>query len=497
MNKKAVVVYLDDTEKCIEEFSWLYKTWMLWEIYSEFDLVVYHNPSVLNKIPKHDKIVKKQLTPLNETDEFWKEYPYVNSFSMFLDTKEQEWISSKYDFILKTDCDVFLTKYILGKSPERLMVGRGAYMRPESSKEILSNIKRVQKKLKLNNFDLNHIGASIFGKTSYVIQVINLQFSITKHLLTEEWKESPGTWPGWNKGVASMYGIHMAVNNYFNNQNAILYSLDEISWERIICSDVIHIHAWHTKDDFSKHKWFNKEYKKPKFTSIPKKVSEYCLLIASHSLEELINIKECEPDKFSVILPTNWKSKKTKELILSLNDSTYVSEILLIDNDYENTNENLIRLPKVKYHKKNNIPDWEYGVKSSKNELISICKDNINFNVNEVFGWILKNEKGLGCVGIHPESFKSDRESIQVIKNDYHKDTWNSLIFFKKSGWSPIPKNINYNEFDIWITKTNTPYYSLKTKTKMEIDNGTYSNSRGFNNLINDDMKVWTDSIKE
>ena len=115
MNKKAIVVYLDDTKRCLEEFSWLYKTWVLWEIYSEYDLVVYHNPSIKEGIPKHDKIILRGMEPLNKTEEFWEKYPFVNSFSMFLKTEESDFIKSKYDFVLKTECDVFLTKYILGK----------------------------------------------------------------------------------------------------------------------------------------------------------------------------------------------------------------------------------------------------------------------------------------------------------------------------------------------------------------------------------------------
>lgn len=298
MNKKAIVVYLDNNPKCVEEFSWLYKTWILWEIYSEFDLVVYHNPEVSEKIPQHKNIIKREMLPLNETDDFWRSYPFVNSFAMFINKVEKEWISKTYQYILKTDCDVFLTKHILGKEPDKIMIGRGGYLRSENSDEILDNLKRIQQNLNLKNANLNHVGSSLFGKTSIITILVNSQFLITKYLLASEWKESIGEWPSWCRGVASMYGIHLSVNNHLNNQNVYPYSLDDLCWNNRICSNVIHIHAWHGNDDFSKHKWFRGEYKKPTFSEIPIISKDYCLLVASHSVEELLKLKN--PKELSI-----------------------------------------------------------------------------------------------------------------------------------------------------------------------------------------------------
>ena len=138
MNTKAIVVYVDDTERCLEEFTWLYKSWRLWKLDDEFDIVAYCNPTAVDKISRHKNIIVKPKESLKLTDPFWKEYGFVNSFAMFNDQKDIDWIKEKYTHIMKTDCDVFLTKHLVGHAPKRLMIGQGGYINPpiESAIEV-------------------------------------------------------------------------------------------------------------------------------------------------------------------------------------------------------------------------------------------------------------------------------------------------------------------------------------------------------------------------
>ena len=66
INNKAIIVYVDDTERCLEEFTWLYKSWRMWKHDSEFDLVVYCNPTAVSKIPVHENLLIKPKEPLME-----------------------------------------------------------------------------------------------------------------------------------------------------------------------------------------------------------------------------------------------------------------------------------------------------------------------------------------------------------------------------------------------------------------------------------------------
>jgi len=288
--RKAIVVYVDDKKNNLEEFSWLYKTWLLWNLDEEYDIVAYSNPEAIEKLPKHPSLIIKSLNPLNVKDSVWEYYGFVNSFAMFNNNEECIWIENNYTHILKTDCDVFLTKNLLGLSPEKILIGEGDYM-GQKTDEILTNLLRVKEKLGLNYNDLNHIGASVFGPTKYISQLIKHHYTLTEYILKTEFKENIGAWPGWYKGVASMYAIHLAVNDMFSRQHVKLYTLDEKCWGNEITKDVYHIHAWHSNIDFSKHKWFRGEYEKYVCDKIPTKAKDYCLWVVSNTLDELIEIK--------------------------------------------------------------------------------------------------------------------------------------------------------------------------------------------------------------
>jgi len=289
MNTKAIIVYLDDNKKCLEEYSWLYKTWKMWNIDSEFDLVVYHNPEIKDTLPIHENIVYKPLAPLHKTEEFWSKYPFVNSFAMFNNEAEVEWIKQKYSYIMKTDCDVFLTRHLLGHSPTRVMIGLGDYY--DDNGEVLSNLNRIAEKLKIKQNNIHNVGASIFGETTVVVPAIKSHFTVTKYVLQTEWKKDIGKWPGWYKGVASMYAFELVINAMFNNQHVALYALDEKCWARNkIDKSTLHIHAWHSFEYFSKHDWFKGKYEKFNSDVVPDNAAQYCHWIASNDLETLQSI---------------------------------------------------------------------------------------------------------------------------------------------------------------------------------------------------------------
>jgi hypothetical protein len=295
MNTKAIVVYLDDTLRCIEEFSWLYKTWKMWDLDTEYDLVVYHNPSCSDKIPNEPCIISKPLEPLHKKDSFWSDYPFVNSFAMFNDKAELNWVRERYTHILKTDCDVFLTQHFAGHTPQRILIGQGGYMPHEEEKAaiVFRNLERIRKKLKLNYSHLTHIGASLFGETKSVSHAIAEQFVITDSLLKTEWRENVGSWPGWFKGVASMYAIDLVVNHIFSHQHVSLCTLDEKCWKITkLNKNTLHIHAWHSAEYFSKHAWFKGEYKPLVLDKIPTNAAEYCHWVASNDLKTLKDVIE-------------------------------------------------------------------------------------------------------------------------------------------------------------------------------------------------------------
>lgn len=291
-NKKAIVVYVDNSPRIIEEFSWLYKSWYINNLYNEYDILVYSTKETFERLSLSFNLIKhREMKPYYETDKFWENYKFVNSFSMFNNKEEVDFITNEYDFVLKTDCDVFLTKNLLGLEPEKIHIGFGGYM-VYNSPEVVENLLKVKTDLNLNYSDLNHIGASIYGKSNIVCNIVNLHLKLTEIILKKYFRNNQGNWPGWYIGVSSMYGIHLAVNHYVKSRNIKLNSLDELCDDSLITNNTYHIHAWHYDGYFSKHRWFEGKYNKLIIDKYPIKMNEYCHWIASNELEELLKIKK-------------------------------------------------------------------------------------------------------------------------------------------------------------------------------------------------------------
>jgi FkbM family methyltransferase len=288
MNKKAIVVYLDNSSKMEIEFSWLYKTWKLYSLEDEFDLVVYYNPDAKNIVIKFDGIKSYEMPYIRMANE----YKFLNSHYFCL----EPWCEplKKYEYLLKTDCDVFLTENIKGFTPGKFMVGEGCYYYGNVEKKI-EYTKKISKDLGLHYNHMSYIGASFFGKTNHVLFVTKNQAIITEKILDNYSKTEEFTDVGFHRGISSMIAAEIIINHAFSNQHVTLYGLDSKCWKTTkIGSDVLHIHAWHTDQVWSKHAFFKSEYDNwiIEDQNAFENSSNYCQWIAKMDYEKLSELKE-------------------------------------------------------------------------------------------------------------------------------------------------------------------------------------------------------------
>jgi hypothetical protein len=198
-------------------------------------------------------------------------------------------------------------------------------------------------------------------------------------------------------------------------------------------------------------------------------------------------------DKFSVVIPTMWAPETFLELLISLNNSSLVDEIIIIDNQPNKRPE--FNLDKVKLVTKGeNIyvnPAWNWGVELAKNNLISICNDDILFNVDETFQFVLDNHHKLGCFGVHRDSYNND--GIDTLHENLYIQAsgWGCLMFCKKENWIDIPNSLKIGYGDDWILKTNKPHWSYRTKNKIFNKMSTTSKRAEFNKNVTNDIKIW------
>lgn len=504
---KAIVVYVDNSKNSDIEFSWVYKTWRLWSLDNEYDLVVYSHPDVLNKLKVFNgiKLIESPTIRLGDI------YGYLNKFYIFNEGCDKEIL--KYQYILKCDSSSFLTENLKKWTPSKFTLGEGNWVNDELKSDF---IKWLASEIKLNKGNITSIGESFYGKTSDVIAVTKGIVSISEIILTKYLNSEEFLKSGFNQYDVLSISTNIFINHAFSNQHINLYQLDSKSWTTTkIGTNVLQILPDSGDMSWSKKLFFEGAYNTSNISLRYSFINSanYCNWISKLSLEDiefyrseylknnlevdwgLFEVKSniTSNDKFSVIIPTMWAADTFLELLIRLNNCSLIDEIILIDNLPSKKPE--FNLDKVKLVSKGeNIyvnPAWNWGVELAKNNLISICNDDILFNVDEVFQFVLDNHQKLGCFGVHKDSYSGDDLDL-LTENLYIPGSgWGCLMFCKKENWIDIPNSLKIGYGDDWILKTNKPQWSYRTKSKIFTKMSTTSKKSEFNKNVSNDIKIW------
>ena len=208
-------------------------------------------------------------------------------------------------------------------------------------------------------------------------------------------------------------------------------------------------------------------------------------------------------DKYSVIIPTLWKSKRTDKLLKDLENCEYVDEIIVIDNTsiYE-TDRTIGKIRMVS--KGENIyvnPAWNWGIKLAKNQCIALCNDDINFDPN-IFGVI--DESILTYVGIigmgegnYKDEIDKERGSyIDIWEPGVNDWGWGCLILLKKSHWLPIPNEIKIWYGDNIIKDVNSVSKGVLRNFKIETEMSTTSDETEWDEVKKKDYENFINYLR-
>lgn len=199
--------------------------------------------------------------------------------------------------------------------------------------------------------------------------------------------------------------------------------------------------------------------------------------------------------KYSVIIPTLWKSDRTNKLISDLRECMYVDEIIVIDNAAP-IGMNLFVEPKMRLISEGeNIyvnPAWNLGIEIAKNDLVALVNDDINFDTN-VFGVI--DEKILdtfGIVGMGEENYKEQMDEtkgpyLDIWKPGINDWGWGCFIMLNKKDWIDIPDNIKIWYGDNFIKDVNPAPKSCLRNFKVETEMSTTSDGDEWNDRKKED----------
>jgi len=206
---------------------------------------------------------------------------------------------------------------------------------------------------------------------------------------------------------------------------------------------------------------------------------------------------------FSVIIPTMWRSNKTSKLLKDLYESKYVHEIIIIDNDVVAKNVDLDQYSdKIRYYPQTeNIyvnPAWNLGVSLANNDLLCICNDDINFDVNDYIQFILPHISELGIFGANIRPFfkvtknlLNKINNIKIINAALSTQGFGMLMFMNKKNWINIPSSLKIWFGDDWLTRNHENIYSVNLVKTIDADKHTTASSPELKEILKLDRIEW------
>ncbi|MGL4344233.1 MAG: DUF7164 domain-containing protein [Cellulosilyticaceae bacterium] len=273
--KRAVVIFIENKPHLITEMRALAHSLDLL-MCLDTDLVVFGPKQALLRVP--NQCIKLDA-PIISNRPSWKNYHYINSLAC-LDEPSAKMLD-QYDFILRSDADTFLTPAWNDFYPDGYMTGKGGYVSDDFTKEKLTQIATT---LGLRHKGIFNIGSTHYGDTKLVREVCKLSVEIAAYILKNEFLTNEGQWPGWFRGVTSMYATEIAVNHLVDNLVIDANKLDFRSDSHQPISDHPHIHCWHTHNTFSKFAFQKGSYNNINPQTLNQNiVCDYCLATALHS----------------------------------------------------------------------------------------------------------------------------------------------------------------------------------------------------------------------
>lgn len=280
----GILVYVDDSPSMLEEFDWLYKSLYYSGVISRSGIIAVCNPKIIQALPKDERITVIPSIPYEQRHAEWSGYKFINSIGNLIEQPVLD-ACAQFEFILKTDCDTFVTPALRDFRPSGLCAGFGGYAYQDDVREKLSE---VSARWGFPHSGLHNVGASVLGPAEMVKQFLLAQMRACERLWREEFQSHDGVWPGWCKQVVTMYAGELALRVTYP-QRCSLGLLDTFpSADRELASDVLHIHAWQTEAYWSKRIYREGGYAHIARDSIDRtKLAGYCHWLAEASIDEV------------------------------------------------------------------------------------------------------------------------------------------------------------------------------------------------------------------
>lgn len=281
-------MYIDNNPAMLEEFQWIYKSWIYSGVWQRSDLIAVCHPEMFSHLPSDDPNVFRIIAePLSHAGSKWEGYPFINSIGCLTGERVAH-LSGKYKWLLRTDADVFLTRNMAHFRPSFPVLGRGRYA---ENADVWSHMVAFCEAHGVEHKRVFGCGHSIMAESSLVLFFLERQMYWCERLLEHFSHFGQGAWPGWFRGVLTMYAGEIAANENYDAFCSHSYQriLDLESYvTEPIDGLTLHIHAIHTDTYFSKHRYRNGEYSHISRKDLDRKrVNQYAHWIVDSPIDEI------------------------------------------------------------------------------------------------------------------------------------------------------------------------------------------------------------------
>jgi glycosyltransferase involved in cell wall biosynthesis len=207
-------------------------------------------------------------------------------------------------------------------------------------------------------------------------------------------------------------------------------------------------------------------------------------------------------NKFTVVIPTLWRSERIHPLLKSLQDSEGVGEIIIVDNGrkYDSYYKDMKKVRVLRPHLNIYVnPAWNYGVEYSKNNSIALVNDDISFDT-KIFERFTEDElKSKGFIGMSSENYGEGVEynpTLEPWKGEVVLNGWGCLIMFHKEHWKPIPEQLKIWYGDNYIREINPAPSHILKGLPIQTEMSTTSNDVQWNPIKEGEAQYWIDNFK-
>lgn len=238
----GILTYIDAAPTMLEDFSWLYKSWIYSGNWRTSDLIVCCNPLIADRIPNDSGVVKILIDPVSRPGSKWAGYPFINSIAC-LSGPHTEALADRYTHFLRTDADVFLTHKMVDFRPNFAVHGRGRYA---ETPDVRARMIEFTTRHGIYHHGVFNCGHSLMAQSYDVLFFIQEQLKVCD-MLFDEFRDDPGQWPGWCRNVLTMYAGEIVANLYWKKYLRLGYynllDCETVLHSNIDQSMILHIHA--------------------------------------------------------------------------------------------------------------------------------------------------------------------------------------------------------------------------------------------------------------